>query len=159
MDVKILDNKYQFTLRVSALIYNKELNKILIFKVNNRDFYLLPGGKIERLEHSIDSLKREIFEEMGEEYSKINFEFYGISEEFVNDKGINNHQINIFYKGIYKNDIKDIKFNGKEGDWINFEWIDINILDNINLYPVQIKNVIKNCESRFHIIEDAINVE
>ena len=157
MEIKILDDKYQFTLRVSAIIYNKVLNRILLFKVNNRDFYLLPGGKVERLEHSINSLKREMIEEIGEEYSKINFEFYGISEEFVNDKGINNHQLNIVYKGIYQNTIKDIKFNGKEGDWINFEWMDINELDNINLYPVQIKNVIKNYNSSFHIIEDNIS--
>lgn len=157
MEIKILDDKYQFTLRVSAIIYNKKLNRILLFKVNNRNFYLLPGGKVERLEHSINSLKREMIEEIGEEYSKINFEFYGISEEFVNDKGINNHQLNIVYKGIYQNTIKDIKFNGKEGDWINFEWMDINELDNINLYPVQIKNVIKNYNSSFHIIEDNIS--
>ena len=156
-EINRLDYKYQFTLRVSAIIYNKVLNRILLFKVNNRDFYLLPGGKVERLEHSINSLKREMIEEIGEEYSKINFEFYGISEEFVNDKGINNHQLNIVYKGIYQNTIKDIKFNGKEGDWINFEWMDINELDNINLYPVQIKNVIKNYNSSFHIIEDNIS--
>lgn len=157
MDVKILDNKYQFTLRVSAIIYNKELNKILIFKINNRDFYLLPGGKVERLEHSIDSLKRELTEEIGEEYSKINFEFYGISEGFVNDKGINNHQIDIVYKGIYQNDINSIKFNGLEGEWINFEWVDINELDNINLYPVQIKKIIRSYKPNFHIVEDKIS--
>lgn len=157
MDVKILDNKYQFTLRVSAIIYNKELNKILIFKINNRDFYLLPGDKVERLEHSIDSLKRELTEEIGEEYSKINFEFYGISEGFVNDKGINNHQIDIVYKGIYQNDINSIKFNGLEGEWINFEWVDINELDNINLYPVQIKKIIRSYKPNFHIVEDKIS--
>lgn len=157
MDVKILDNKYQFTLRVSAIIYNKGLNKILIFKINNRDFYLLPGGKVERLEHSIDSLKRELTEEIGEEYSKINFEFYGISEGFVNDKGINNHQIDIVYKGIYQNDINSIKFNGLEGEWINFEWVDINELDNINLYPVQIKKIIRSYKPNFHIVEDKIS--
>ena len=33
----------------------------------------------------------------------------------------------------------------------------INELDNINLYPVQIKNVIKNYNSSFHIIEDNIS--
>lgn len=98
-----------------------------------------------------------MIEEVGEEYSKINFEFYGISEEFVNDKGINNHQINIVYKGIYQNTINNIKFNGLEGDWINFEWVNINKLDNINLYPIQIKNVIKNYNSSFHIIEDNIS--
>ena len=35
--------------------------------------------------------------------------------------------------------------------------MDINELDNINLYPVQIKNVIKNYNSSFHIIEDNIS--
>ena len=54
----------------------------------------------------------------------------GASEEFVNARGFNNHQINVIYKGIYVDEIKYEKFIGLEGDWCHYEWIDINKLDN-----------------------------
>ena len=65
MDIRYINNDFQFLLRVSALIYNEDKSKILIFNVNGRDFYLLPGGKINELEESIDAIKREIKEEIG----------------------------------------------------------------------------------------------
>ena len=55
--------------------------------------------RIEELEESIDTIKREIKEEIG--WDNITYTFLALSEEFVTDKGYNNHQINIIYKGIY----------------------------------------------------------
>ena len=106
---------------------------------------MLPGGKIEELEESIDAIKREIKEEIG--WDNLEFSFLALSEEFVNDKGYNNHQLNIIYKAIYNGDIPEIKFKGLEGDWINFEWINIVDIDNYDIYPkdirVQLKSQIK----------------
>lgn len=80
---------------------------------------MLPGGRIEELEESMDIIKREIKEEIG--WDNITYTFLTLSEEFITDKEYNNHQINIIYKGIYKNEIKETKFKGLEGNWINFE--------------------------------------
>ena len=98
MDVTYKKDNYQFILRTSIILFNKEMDKILLFHVNDKDFYMLIGGKIKELETSKEAILREIKEEIG--YDNIDLEFASISEEFVNAKGYDNHQINIIYKGI-----------------------------------------------------------
>ena len=120
MDVRYTNNNYQFLLRVSILIFNKDESKVLLFNVEGREFFMLPGGKISELEESIDAIKREVKEELG--WENLEYHFLGISEEFVNDKGYNNHQIDLIYKGKYMQDIDNYEFKGLEGEWINFKW-------------------------------------
>ena len=156
MNVNYINNNYQFNLRTSAIIFNKDKNKVLLFKVKDRDFYLLPGGRVKELESSLDAIKREIKEELGNNYYNIDYEYICTSEEFVNAKGCNNHQINIIYKTIYDKEIIN-SFNGLEGDWINFEWFDIKDIDNLDIYPSKIKEIIKGNKTN-HIIEDLIGV-
>ena len=153
MNINYINKNYQFNLRTSAIIFNKEKNKVLLFKVKDRDFYLLPGGRINELESSLDAIKREIEEELGNNYSNLDYEYICTSEEFVNAKGYNNHQINIIYKTIYDKEINTNSFNGIEGDWIIFEWINIKNIDNIDIYPSKIKEVIKGKKTN-HIIEN-----
>lgn len=155
MNVDFIRDNYRFNARASALIYNNEQNKILLFKVEGRNFYFLPGGRIEELEESIDTIKREIKEEIG--WKNLEFSFLCLSEEFVNDKGYNNHQLNIIYKTIYKEPIIKTKFKGLEGEWINFEWIDINELEQCKIFPSSIKNILK--DNNNHIVENLINKE
>ena len=108
MDITYKKGDYQFILRTSIIIFNKDMNKILLFQVKDKNFYMLIGGKINELETSIDAIKREIKEEINIDVS--NLEFICLSEEFVNAKGFNNHQINVIYKGIYNNEIRENKF-------------------------------------------------
>lgn len=44
-DVKYNDDNFFFLYRVSALIFNKDKTKILLFYGNDMDYYMLPGGK------------------------------------------------------------------------------------------------------------------
>ena len=64
-DVKYNDDNFFFLYRVSALIFNKDKTKILLFYGNDMDYYMLPGGKVHQLEKSEDAIKREIIEELG----------------------------------------------------------------------------------------------
>ena len=89
MNLDFIRDNFRFNARTSALIYNKDKSKILLFNVEGRDFYMLPGGRIEELEESSDTIKREIKEEIG--WADLEFSFLALSEEFVNDKGYNNH--------------------------------------------------------------------
>lgn len=152
MDIKYVNNDYQFLCRTSAIIFNEDQTKVLLFNVEGRRFYMIPGGKINQKEESIDAIKREIKEELG--YTNIDFSFLAISEEFVFDKGFYNQQINLIYKGISKDEIKETKFKGLEGNWINFEWIDIANIDNYEIYPNQIKEAIKNPNKIYHYVEN-----
>ena len=154
MDITYKRENYKFILRTSIIIFNRDMSKILLFQVNDKNFYMLIGGKINELETSIEEVKREIKEEINLEID--NIEFVCLSEEFVNAKGFNNHQINVIYKGIYVDEIKYEKFIGLEGDWCHYEWIDINKLDNYEIYPNIVKDIVKNPEKKYHRVDDLI---
>ncbi len=153
MNLDFIKDDFRLNVRTSALIFNKELNKILLFNVEGREVYLLPGGRINQLEESSISIKREIKEELC--WDDITFSFLGLSEEFVTDKGYNNHQINIIYKGVYNNEIKEEKFKGLEGDWINFEWVDIDNINQYKLFPEGIKDYLNGNNSN-HFVTNLI---
>ena len=153
-DIKYKNSNYNFVYRVSALIFNKEKTKILLFYGNDSDYYMLPGGKINELEESIDAIKREIKEELG--WENLEYKFLGISEELVNDKGYNNHQINLIYKGIYKNKIDKEEFKGLEGDWINFKWVDVKDINNYKIYPNIVNEMVKDSNKIHHSIDNLI---
>ena len=88
MDIKYFNNDFQFIYRVSSIIFNSDKTKILLFYGNDRDFYVLPGGKLHELEDSLSAIRREIDEELG--YNNLNFKLISISEEFAKAKGYNN---------------------------------------------------------------------
>ena len=139
-DVRYKDNEtnVEFLLRTSAIIYDSSKTKILLFHPLKRKVYMLPGGKVEQLEKTEDAIKREIYEELG---YKLDFEFVGISEEFLINKDDKTQFINVIYKAIYKDKITEDTFYGKEGDWATFNWIDLTELDNIPLHPREIKDI------------------
>ena len=43
MDIKHIEKDYQFLYRTSAVIFNKDKSKVLLFNVEGRKFYMLPG--------------------------------------------------------------------------------------------------------------------
>ena len=88
MNIKYFNNDFQFIYRVSSIIFNSDKTKILLFYGNDRDFYVLPGGKLHELEDSLSAIRREIEEELG--YNNLNFKLISISEEFAKAKGYNN---------------------------------------------------------------------
>lgn len=139
-DIRFKDNETnsEFILRVSAIIYDKTKTKILLFHPIKRQVYMLPGGKVRQLEKTEDAIKREIFEELQWE---LDFEFLGISEEFLIAKDEKTHFINVIYQSVYDKEITKDTFFGKEGNWATFNWISINELDNIPLHPKEIKDL------------------
>lgn len=148
-DIKYDKDNFSFAYRVSAIIYNSDKTKILLFRGNDSNFYMLPGGKVHELEKSEDAIKREIEEEIG--FEDLEFEMAGVSEEIVKEKNI--HQITFTYKTIYKDEIKEEKFKSIETDWINFEWVDVNKLNNYEIHPSNIIKMLNN--SKFeHLVEE-----
>ena len=57
-DIKYEKDNFSFAYRVSAIIYNKDKTKILLFRGNDTNFYMLPGGKVHELEKSEGANKR-----------------------------------------------------------------------------------------------------
>ncbi len=148
-DIRYKENNYQFHYRTSAIIYNKDKTKILLFKSSNRDFYMLPGGKVNELESSEDALKREVQEETGLKINIIDFKCF--SECVVTDKEMTYQQVEAIYEASYNDEINNDEFNGLEGNWILFKWFNINNLDNILIEPKGIKDILKN--NKNHIVD------
>lgn len=151
-DIKYENQNFNFAYRVSAIIFNKEKDKILLMRGNDRNFYMLPGGKVNELENSADAIKREIKEEIG--WENLIFDFIGVSEEIIKNNNSNIHQITLTYKCVYMGDIIDEKFKSIESDWINFEWIEINEIEQYEIHPTRIKEFFNGKKSINHIIEE-----
>lgn len=65
MNIDFTKDNYKFNARVSAIILNESKSKILLFKIDDgRDYFMLPGGRIELYEDSLCAIKREIKEEL-----------------------------------------------------------------------------------------------
>ena len=43
-DIKYKNEKFNFAYRVSAIIYNEDETKMLLFYGDDMDFYMLPAG-------------------------------------------------------------------------------------------------------------------
>ncbi len=149
-DIKYNNKNFNFAYRVSAIIYNADETKILLFYGDDMDFYMLPGGKVKEQEKSDDAIKREIFEELG--YENLKFDFAGVSEELIAEKDNYIQEITITYKCQYMGNIEKESFKSKESDWINFKWVEISKLKEYNIHPSQILSIVNNSSN--HIVEE-----
>ena len=63
MNIEFEKDNNKFSARTSAIIYNSDKTKVLLFKVEDgRDYFLLPGGRVEFNEDSKTAINREIKE-------------------------------------------------------------------------------------------------
>ncbi len=151
MDLDYTIDNNRFNARVSSIIYNKDKTKVLLFKIQDRDFYMLPGGRIEMNESSLDAIKREILEEL-----ELNLEFKlcSIQENFLKLKNTNIMQYCFCYKTIYDGKINDEKFVCKDNNSQMFEWIELNKLSDITIKPSSTLKLIQNDDNDIkHVIE------
>jgi len=125
-------------IRSSAIIIKG--NKILlIHRVNNgEEYWVFPGGAVEDNATPEETVAREVNEETGLNCVKIKFAFF--QQNFQNG---NKHP---FYLCSVKG--KEIKLGGPEAkrnfsdNWYNPEWIDRSELNNLLIYPEEIKEKI-----------------
>ncbi len=140
MDYDVKIEEYRISARTSAIIYNSDLTKILAFKGTDKDYYLLPGGRIKINEDSKTAISREINEELG---WGLDYRFLAIEEIFLTYKELKNHQYCFVYQAIYNGKINS-HFYGLEDKYQIYEWIDIKELENYNIKPKEIKDIINN---------------
>lgn len=141
-----------FNHRVAAVIIND--NKLLAQKNIIDNSYYLVGGRVAFGESTEEALVREINEEL-----KINITNYKplwINECFFIDNGNTYHEIGMYYFV----DINNTGFTNFENSFelneenrTNFyEWLDINRLDDVSLYPKFIKDEINNSNDNLKLI-------
>lgn len=144
----ILDNDKRFIARCAAVIYNKDKTKVLMFSF--KDYYMLPGGRIEFNETSLDAIKREIKEETGYD---LKFTFQGVQENFLRKDDKDIMQYVFLYESIYDGDTSS--FASKDNESQTFTFIDINKLDEYNIVPHSNVDIIKN--HKVHTVEKENN--
>ena len=155
MNLDFENGNCRFNARVSAVIYSEDKIKVLLFKINDgRDFYMLPGGRIELNEDSKMAISREIKEEIG---WSLDYKLCSIQENFVyKDKRII-MQYCFCYKAIYKGEILENEFNCLDNDGQMFCWVDIKEIDNLKILPLSSKELIQDKSNDIkHIIEKSI---
>lgn len=144
----ILDNDKRFIARCAAVIYNKDKTKVLMFSF--KDYYMLPGGRIEFNETSLDAIKREIKEETGYD---LKLTFQGVQENFLSKDNKDIMQYVFLYESIYDGDTSS--FANKDNDSQTFTFIDINKFDEYNIVPRSNVDIIKN--HKVHTVEKENN--
>ena len=159
MDIRISIELGEFKDRACGIIIVD--NKILTVKMNNNNFYCLPGGHIELGEDSMTGVKREILEE-------VNFDveiekLISIVENFYEKDNKKFHELGFYYilkpKDIAKVNLNDyVRFENDKGFKVRleFKWVNLNEINNINFKPQFLKEKLSKQDFTFfhHINRD-----
>lgn len=152
MDITIDVENYKLNVRAAGIIIHN--NKLLIHRNINKDHYALIGGRIEIGENSEDAVKREIREELGKEI-QITGNVATIENFFEMDSQ-KYHEIMFVHKAEFVNEedkkIETTIENIEGKDYLKYEWVDLDKLDEYPLRPQIIKEVIKNGKFPVHKI-------
>ena len=122
--------------------------KLLLCRAKGGSSTYLPGGHIEFGETGRQALVREVKEELGVESST--GAFLGVVENSFLQHGKPHAEINLVYElklGAEGGELPPL--NAKE-DWIEFEWCDLNRLDEANLLPPAFRSLSAGPTVRFN---------
>ena len=154
-DLAIKIDSYKLNIRAAGVIIHN--GKILLHKGETANHYALLGGHVRIGENSQDTVKREIQEELGKEIEITGY--ISTIENFFELKGIKYHEIMFVYKAEFCNEEdKKIEYTMKnlEGkDYLQYEWIDLDKIDQYPLLPAVMKDILRKGEFPVHkIIKD-----
>jgi len=152
----IEDNK-KFNFRVGGIITDPEQKRVLLHRLDNFDFWLLPGGRVEMLEGTEDAIIREIKEELG--VNATTDRLVAITESFFDMKGVTFHEIafNYLLKVPEKSRILQMKgeFAGIEGEKYRYKWFDREVLRQLPIKPSYIIPALQELPDELvHITKD-----
>ena len=160
--IKIKTDNYNFKFRVSGIVIND--NKLLLVDMDNAGFLCLPGGYVELGETTEQAICREMEEELG--YKLEIVKYLGVAENFfVNKYNKTMHEICFYYllkplkgeKARY-NDYSLIEHDKGHNIKLDFKWININELNNYDIRPKFLTNIVKNDSLIInHIILNELN--
>lgn len=154
MDITINVDDYKLNVRAAGVMIHN--GKILVHKNVNSDHYALIGERVEIGENSADTVKREIKEELGKDIEITGY--ISTIENFFEMKGSKYHEIMFVHKIEFTNEEdKKIEYTMKnvEGkDYLQYEWIELERIDEYPLLPKAIKDVLKENKFPVHKINN-----
>lgn len=156
MDLTIDVEDYKLNVRAAGVIIHN--NKVLVHKNVNKDHYALIGGRVEIGEDSVTTVKREAQEELGKEVETTGY--VSTIENFFEMKGRKYHEILFIHKAEFINDEdKKIEYTLKnmEGkDHLQYEWLELDKIDEYPLVPKTVKDILKENKFPVHKINKEI---
>lgn len=154
MDITIDVEDYKLNVRAAGVIIHN--NKVLVHKNVNSDHYALVGGRIEIGENSVDTIKREIKEELGKDIEITGY--ISTIENFFEMKGSKYHEIMFVYKVEFVNEEdKRIEYtleNIEGKDYLKYEWLELDKIEQYPLWPKAIREVLKENKYPVHKINN-----
>ncbi len=152
MDITINVEDYKLNVRAAVVIIHN--NKVLVHRNINSEHYALIGGRVEIGEDSETTVKREIQEELGKD---IEIKGYvSTIENFFKMQGSKYHEIMFVYRAEFINDddkkIECTLKNLEGKDYLQYEWLELNKIDQYPLLPKVIQTVLKDGNFPVHKI-------
>ncbi len=156
MDITLDVEDYKLNIRAAGVIIHN--GKILAHRNINSDHYALVGGRVQIGENSAKTVKREMQEELGKNIEIISY--IATIENFFEMKGSKYHEILFVHQAEFINDEdKKIEYTlkNKEGkDYLQYEWLDLNKIEEYPLYPKAIQTILKEQKFPTHKINDEL---
>lgn len=140
--------------RAAAIIEHE--GKVLLHKCSSESYYALVGGRVQICESSDNTVVREIKEELGKDIELTGY--VATIENFFEAKGKNYHEIMFVHKAEFieeadKKIITDMKnIEGGQDSNVHYEWIEKAKLEEFDIRPCAIIDIIKKGEFPVHII-------
>jgi len=152
MDICINLEGQKLNIRAAAIIIHN--NKMLTHKSVNKNHHALIGGRVQIGENSEVTLKREIMEEIGKEIEITGY--VSTIENFFEFESETYHEIMFIHKAEFVNE-EDKKIectleNLEGKDYLKYEWIDLDKIDEYDIKPKVIKEILKEKKFPIHKI-------
>lgn len=158
MDVKISTNEGKFKFRVCGILKVKD--KYLTVKIQDNDFFCLPGGHVELGEDTDSAVLREMKEELGYEVEIVNLVSI-IQNFFKNKEGLMFHELGYYYivepKNIADVNLEDyVVVENDKGKIVRleFKWFSLEELRKIRFFPEVLKDQLTNSTLKNIITRD-----
>ena len=154
MDITVDIGDYKLNVRAAGILVHN--GKILLHKNTNFNHHALIGGRVEIGENSENTIKREIKEELGKDIEITGY--VGTIENFFEMKGAKYHEIMFVHKAEFVDDddkkIENTLKNIEGKDYLQYEWLELNKIDEYPLLPSAIKSVLKENQFPVHKINN-----
>lgn len=157
MDITLDVEGYKLNVRAAVIILHN--NKILVHRNAKSNHYALIGGRVTIGENSAQTVKREMQEELAKEIELTGY--YSTIENFFELGGSKYHEIMFVHKAEFVNaEDKKIEYtlqNVEGKEYLQYEWLDLEKLENYNIVPRCIIDILKNKQFPVHKINDELS--
>jgi 8-oxo-dGTP pyrophosphatase MutT (NUDIX family) len=145
-DLSLMVDGYNLNIRVGIIFkyHGKVLIEIRKDRVGNS---VIPGGRMKVDENRVDTLKREIMEEMHYRLDEDKIEYIDTIESFFKFNGVKVHEFFFVYQYDMNDKIYDSLSQIKENlDGANTDYIFVSPseFNDVNLLPMELRDIINN---------------